>query len=98
MLYNAYSINYIYVSASPSLNTEGEEAVKCSLPKKMSRYTHGSTNGSVNLIGDLVFCGTIKTPKIWALKSYSFKPPGRCALSYMSYDKLLQNNQKSGAS
>ena len=51
----------IYVSASPTLNTEGEEAVKCSLPKKMSRYKHGSTNGSVNLIGDLVIYGTIKT-------------------------------------
>jgi hypothetical protein len=53
-------INYIYVSASPTLNAEGEEAVKRSLPKKNMKI-YGSTNGSVNLIGDLVICGTIKT-------------------------------------
>jgi hypothetical protein len=49
----------IYVSASPTLNTQGEEAVKSSLSKNMKIY--GSTNGSVNLICDLVICGTIKT-------------------------------------
>lgn len=40
----------IYVSASPTFNTEGGEAVKYSLPKNMKIY--GSTNGSVNLLGD----------------------------------------------
>jgi hypothetical protein len=49
----------IYVSASPTLNTQEKEAVKSSLSKNMKIY--GSTNGSVNLIGDFVICGTIKT-------------------------------------